>query len=154
MFRFHKPTRLIMTFMASVLVFLPLLSGVAKAANDADDKWKLVIHVTQYDENIFQQTLNMANNLPKILGVDNVSIEIVAQGPGLKLLSEGSSQTTRIASLVPYDNVQFSACGMTMKGIKKKTGKDVVLLPDVKVVKGGILRVMELQKEGWAYARP
>ncbi len=140
--------------LAGIFLALIFFSGYANAAEGAKDKWKLIIHVTQYDENIFKQVLNMANNVPKQVGVDNIVIEIVAQGPGLKLLSKGSSETTRIASLVPYDNVKFSACGATMKGIKKHTGKDVVLLPDVKVVTGGVLRVMELQREGYAYIRP
>ncbi len=96
----------------------------------------------------------MASNLGPMVGVDNVVIELVAQGPGLKLLSKGSPQATRIASLVPYDNMKFSACGATIKAIKKKTGKDVQLLPDVKVVQGGVLRVMELQRDGYAYIRP
>jgi len=142
------------TMLATMLLVLPFISGISSAADKPKDDWKMVIHVTQYDEKIFQQALNIANNMPKMVGVDNIKIEIVAQGPGLKLLSKGSSEATRIASLVPYDNIKFSACGETMKGIKKKTGKDVVLLPDVKVVPGGALRVMELQREGYAYIRP
>lgn len=140
------------SFFAAALIVLPLISGIAAAQDKGP--YKLVIHVTQHDEKIYKQVLNMANNVPKQVGVDNIQIEIVAQGPGLKLLEEGSPETKRIASLVPYDNVKFSACGATIKGIKKHTGKDVVLLPDVRVVPGGVVRVMDLQKEGYAYIRP
>ena len=158
MFRSHKSAVWLKSLLIGALVAVPLVSGCAatqaKEAKAEGPKYKLVIHVTQYDEKIFKQVLNMANNVPKQVGVDNIVIEIVAQGPGLKLLTKGSSETTRIASLVPYDNVKFSACGATIKGIKKHTGKDVVLLPDVKVVPGGVLRIMDLQREGYAYIRP
>ena len=147
-------TEIAKIFMKS-LIAMALVAAPMFAAKAADEpKYKLIIHVTQEDKEVFKQVLNIANNLPKQVGVDNVKMEIVAQGPGLKLLTQGSPETVRIASLVPYDNVQFSACGATMKGIKKHTGKDVVLLPDVKVVPGGVLRVMELEQQGWAYIRP
>jgi intracellular sulfur oxidation DsrE/DsrF family protein len=119
-----------------------------------EPKYRLVLHVTQEDPEIFKQVLNMANNVPKQVGVDNIKIEIVAQGPGLKLLTKGSPETERIASLVPYGNVQYSACGETMAAIKRKTGKEPELLPDVVTVSGGVVRVMDLQKEGYAYIRP
>jgi intracellular sulfur oxidation DsrE/DsrF family protein len=140
----------IKSLFAAVLVMVPLMSAYA-----ADEpKYRLVIHITQEDPKVFKQALNIANNLPKNVGVDNAQVEIVAQGPGLKILSKGSPEAVRIASLVPYDNVKFSACGMTMKGIKKKTGKDVVLLPDITVVPAGIVRVMDLQQQGYSYIRP
>lgn len=109
---------------------------------------------TQYDEKIFKQATNMASNLGPMMGVDNVVIELVTQGPGLKLLSKGSPQATRIASLAPNDNMKIRAWGATIKAIKKKTGKDVQLLPDVRVVNGGVLGIMELQRDGYAYIRP
>ncbi len=136
--------------LASCLVILPML--FAQAADEP--KYRLVIHVTQEDPKVFKQAINIANNVPKQVGVDNIQIEIVAQGPGLKLLSEGSPQTKRIASLVPYGNVRYSACSATIAGIKRKTGKEPVLLPDVERVEGGVLRVMELQNAGYAYIRP
>lgn len=156
MFRTHKTALWLKSFLAGALVVLPLTSGQAMAAEKAADDvpYKLVVHVTQYDEKIFKQVLNLANNVPKQVGVDNIKIEIVAQGPGLKILEKGSPEAVRIASLAPYGNVTFSACGATIKGIKKNKGKDVVLLPEARIVEGGVLRVMELQKEGYAYIRP
>ena len=152
MFGSRKTFTWLTSVLAGALIVLPLLSGLAVAQDKGP--YKLVIHVTQHDEKIYKQVLNMANNVPKQVGVDNIQIEIVAQGPGLKLLEEGSTETQRIASLVPYDNVKFSACGATIKGIKKHQNRDVVLLPDVRVVPGGVVRVMDLQKEGYAYIRP
>jgi hypothetical protein len=60
---------------------------------------------------------------------------------------------TRVSSLAMPD-IQCSACGNTMKGVEKKTGKMPVPLEGVSVVKAGVLRIMELQEQGYAYVRP
>jgi intracellular sulfur oxidation DsrE/DsrF family protein len=51
-------------------------------------------------------------------------------------------------------NVAFTACGNTMDTMKRAEGKDVPLLPKVKIVTAGVTRIMELQEEGWSYIRP
>jgi intracellular sulfur oxidation DsrE/DsrF family protein len=38
--------------------------------------------------------------------------------------------------------------------MSKKAGKDLVLLSEAKKVPSGVVRLMELQKEGYAYLRP
>ncbi len=52
------------------------------------------------------------------------------------------------------EGLTFSACGNTMKKIAKKSGKMPVLIDGVKVVPGGVIRIMELQAMGYAYVRP
>jgi hypothetical protein len=118
-----------------------------------------VVHVPQASPAAFKQAVNIMNNIPKQLGPDNVRVELVAQGPGLKLLTKGSPETKRIESVIVQGEetlgggVQFSACGTTMAGIKKRTGKAPELLKGVKVVPGGVVRVMELEEQGCSYIR-
>lgn len=126
----------------------------------AESKRCVVIHVPQDDPKAFKQAVNVASNLPKQLGVDNVTVELAAQGPGLKLLTEGSPEAERIQSLIAQSEdtmgggVTFSACAATMAGIKKRTGKEPVLLKGVGVVHpGAVVRVMELQEKGCSYVR-
>ena len=38
--------------------------------------------------------------------------------------------------------------------MEKKSGKDVKLVEGVRVVQAGVLRIMELQEQGYAYVRP
>ena len=59
----------------------------------ADEPQCLAVHVPQASPESFKQALNIANNVPKQMGVDAIRIEIVAQGPGLKLLTKGSPET-------------------------------------------------------------
>lgn len=135
-----------------------LLIGAASA--QAEESQCLMIHVPQEDAKAFKQAINIANNIPKQMGADAVRIEIIAQGPGLKLFTKGSPETDRIKSLAAMGDqtmgggTKFSACAATIKGIKKKTGKEPVLIEGVGVVHpGAVARILELHKEGCAYIR-
>lgn len=119
-----------------------------------------MVHVPQDDPKAFKQAINIANNIPKQLGADAVRVEIIAQGPGLKLLSEGSPETKRIQSLAVSSEqtmgggTKFSACAATIKGITKKTGTAPVILEGVDIVEpGAVARILELSKEGCTYIR-
>jgi intracellular sulfur oxidation DsrE/DsrF family protein len=141
-------------FLVAVLTF-SLMSFA-----QAEGKRCVVVHVPQDDPKAFKQAINVVSNLPKQLGVDNVTIELAAQGPGLKLLTEGSPEAERIQSLITQSEdtmgggTTFSACAATMAGIKKRTGKEPILLNGVgKVYPGAAVRVMELQEQGCSYIR-
>jgi len=97
--------------------------------------------------------MNNAVNLQKALGQDNIIIEIVAYGPGLSMMTPNSPASKRIPSLAMQDII-FSACGNTKAKMEKKSGKKVVLVEGVQIVPAGVLRIMELQEQGYAYIRP
>lgn len=139
--------------------FFLLVLGTGVNAQE-DEPQCLAVHVPQASPESFKQALNIANNVPKQMGIDAIRIEIVAQGPGLKLLTKGSPETKRIQSLAGSTEtsigggVKFSACAATMQGIKKKTGKEPTLLKGVGIVRpGAVVRILELHKEGCAYIR-
>jgi intracellular sulfur oxidation DsrE/DsrF family protein len=48
----------------------------------------------------------------------------------------------------------FSACGNTRENMTKSEAKDIPLISQAKVVKAGVVRLMELQEQGWSYLRP
>ncbi len=135
--------------LASVICLsLFLFSGFAYA-----DKQKVVIQVSTSDPLVQKIALNNAVNVQKALGMDNVDVEIVAYGPGLSILTKKSKQAKRVESLA-MQNIRFSACANTMAKVAKKTGHKVKLLHGVKVVRAGVLRIMELQQQGYSYIRP
>jgi len=135
----------------TILLLTFILPAVSYAENTG--KHKLVIQVSSSDAGTQKLALNNAVNVQKALGMDNVDVEIVAYGPGLGLLTMVSSQKDRVASLA-MQNITFSACGNTMKKIAKKSGKKPILIDGVKVVTAGVLRIMELQEQGYSYLRP
>jgi uncharacterized protein len=143
------------------IAFLGMLTGVSATAIAADatkssapaKHHNVVFQVSDNNEAMYEIALNNMVNLQKEMGMDNVTMELVAYGPGLKILMKDSPVSERVKSLA-LQNMTFSACANTMKGIEKKTGKKVELTEGVGVVPGGIIRIMELQDAGWNYIRP
>ncbi len=139
--------------LVAIAVCVGLLMTQLALASQEGPANKLVIQVSTDDKRTQNIALNNAINLQKALGVDNVAIEIVAYGPGLSMLTAGNEQEKRVASLAMQD-ITFSACGNTMDKLKKKSGKMPVLVEGVAVVPAGVMRIMELQQQGYAYVRP
>ncbi len=131
-------------FVAAALMFSNVVSA---------EPQKLVIQVSSNDAATQRLALNNAVNVQKSLGIDNVIVEIVAYGPGLSLLTNESTQASRVSSLAMQD-ITFSACANTMNAVEKKTGKKPQLINGVEVVPTGVLRIMELQQQGYSYIRP
>ncbi len=138
-----------MGFVGVAVLALGLSGGSVRA-----EIQKLVIQVSTDDVRTQAIALNNAVNVQKALGPGNVEIEIVAYGPGLNLLTKKSKHMDRVSSLAMNDGLVFSACGNTMKKMAKKSGQQPVLIDGIKVVQAGVLRIMELQQQGWAYVRP
>jgi intracellular sulfur oxidation DsrE/DsrF family protein len=131
-----------------------ILLGFSATAQAQDDKvHKVVIQVSSPDPAEHKIALNMASNLQRLYGMDNVKIEIVAFGRGLGVLTPQSAEAQRVKSLAMQD-VTFSACANTMEKIERKTGKKPELTEGVQVVPAGVGRIIELQEQGYAYAAP
>ena len=141
--------------MRGMLLALALLaSGLVMAG----DMHRIVFHVDENDPKKMNITLNNAANLNKYYQDkgEEAQIEIVTYGPGLMMLHARKSPVKeRIASFAQnFDNVSFKACANTMKKMKKKSGKDVPLLPQAEVVASGVMHLVKRQEEGWSYIRP
>lgn len=141
-------------FLAFALVFLTYSIGIADSHSEAEEvEHRLVIQVSTDDPRTQTIALNNAVNLQKHYGVDNITIEIVAYGPGLGMMTSKSPVIERITSLSQQE-ITFSACGNTMANIEKKTGTAPKLIDGVGTVKAGVARIMELQEQGYSYIRP
>jgi len=138
--------------------FLFILAFTSFQASAApDDKPFAEKHVVLQisDPDPFKQTLvlNVANNLIKHYGVDKVDVEIVAFGPGLRLLFEENANTGRIEGL-SGNGVRFAACANTIKGMGKKLGHPPALNNHAKTVPGGVVRIMDLVDQGYTLIKP
>jgi len=51
-------------------------------------------------------------------------------------------------------NIHLEACGNTLAGVTRKEGAAPPLLDGVEVVPSGAVRLIELQRAGWAYLKP
>ncbi|HEC07623.1 MAG TPA: hypothetical protein ENJ12_12265 [Thiolapillus brandeum] len=138
----------------SLLLFFSL---GAVAEEGTDDKPFAEKHVVLQisDPNPFKQTLvlNVANNLIKHYGQDKIDIEIVAFGPGLRLLLADNSNLSRIDGL-SSQGVRFAACSNTIKAFTKKLGKEPALNPHSTRVSAGVVRIMDLVDKGYTLVKP
>jgi hypothetical protein len=135
------------------LAMLVLMLFAAQAAIAADPLHKVVIQVSTDDVRTQNIAMNNAVNLQKALGQDNVIIEIVAYGPGLSMLTAKSPASKRVPGLAMQD-ITFSACANTKAKMEEKSGKEVVIVEGAGIVSSGVLRIMELQEQGYVYIRP
>ncbi len=128
------------------------------SAHAADIVHKLAIHVDENDPAVMALALNNAENVKAYYASqgEGLMVEIVAYGPGLNMLLAGKSPVKeRIAAMSLEDpTMQFSACGNTLAKMQEKAGKDLPLLSEAKLVTSGVVRLMELQEQGYSYVKP
>ncbi len=131
---------------------------VANAGLAQEAQHRLAIQVDQNDPAIMNLALNNARNVKKYYEAkgESVAIEIVAYGPGLEMyVADRSPVKARISAMSMEDpEITFSACGNTHAGLNKKEDREVPLIEEAKEVPSGVVRLMELQDEGYAYVRP
>lgn len=143
--------RLITTILGVLIIF----GGTAIA--DTEDKpfaeKRVVLQISDNDP--FKQTLvlNVANNLLKHYGTDLVDVEIVAFGPGLRLLFVDNTHQSRIKGLAD-NGVRFAACSNTVKSMSKTLGHEPELNSHSVRVAAGVVRIMDLVDDGYQLIKP
>ena len=135
--------------------------GIASRARAADAKThRIAFHVDQNDPAVMNQTLNNVSNIMEYYHSkgEQAQIEVVAYGPGLNMYREDKSpvkdRLQRIKDGSFPSNVVFVACGITKAGMEKAEGHEVPLVPQATILPSGVVRLTELQEQGWAYIRP
>jgi uncharacterized protein len=165
MTRFEHVTRaLAMCIVALFLVAPPAAAQgnrpapALTAADAANKPHRLILQVNTNEPAMMTLALNNATNVEqyyKKLG-EKVEIEVVAFGPGLHMLRDDTSpvkdRIKAIAEKMP--SISFKACGNTRENMHKAENKEIPLVSQATLVKSGVVRVMELQEQGWSYVRP
>jgi len=135
------------------VVFAPGLTMAQSAPQQAAQKperYKVVLQVSDADPAKWNLALNNARNVQEDLGKDNVSVEIVAYGPGLGMLKADSKVAARLAQALD-SSIGLMACENTMRNTKV-TKAD--MYAGIHYVDAGVVHIMKRQREGWAYIRP
>ena len=127
----------------------------AKAATEAapSDRLKVVYHLSDAEKVNFVLG-NIRNHIDGVGGPEHVTIALVIHGPALKAFHSAQANpdvTKRVADFSKA-GVELAACCNTMKS-QNITLKD---LPPgfVSAEKGGVVRLAELQSQGYLYLRP
>ena len=144
--------------LAAVLIGGLLASSPGTVYGHGTNVHRIVFHVDDSDPKRQNMTLNNVENVNKYYKSRGmkVQIEVVAYGPGLHMLRADTSKVkSRIEAMsLELDNVAFSACGNTKRKMTKKAGKPIPIMPKAKYVPSGVVRLIELQEDGWQYVRP
>lgn len=116
----------------------------------------VVIQVDQDDPAIMNLALNNADNMKKFYESrgEAVEIEFVAFGGGLKMMRSDTSPVKERLAEMSRQGVTFSGCGNTLANQSRQEEKSLSLLPETHLVPTGVVRINELQEQGWTYLRP
>jgi len=136
------------------------LTAVAKtmAPQDTKKPHRLILQVNSNEPAMMNLALNNATNVAQYyqdLG-EKVNIDIVTFGPGLHMLRDDTSPVKARIKTIKEANpaISFQACGNTQENMHKVENKEIPLIPEATVVKSGVVRVVELQEQGWTYVKP
>jgi intracellular sulfur oxidation DsrE/DsrF family protein len=145
--------RLATAAILAITLVSPVLAGDSKPH-------RVAIQVNQNDPAVMNLALNNASNIIEYYRSkkEDVDIDIVTYGPGLHMFRADTSpvqdRLKRLKELAFPGKVQFSACNNTKQNMEKAEGKDVPILSEATIVPSGVVRLMELQEQGWSYVRP
>ena len=141
---------------AIITAVLMLFTSMSTLAEDekAFAEHKFVLQISDMDASKQTLVLNVAANIMKHYGPDKADVEIVAFGPGLRLLFEENANSNRIDGLVNNSGVRFAACGNTITKMTQILGHPPAMNSHATVVPGGIIRIKELADQGHLLVRP
>ena len=149
--------RWIFKLLAAAAVAVPLADRRAAAAGEKKAH-RLALHVDQNDPDVMKLALNNARNAYDLYTErgEEVAIEIVAYSQGLHMLRDDTSpvkaEIRELRKKVPQ--VAFGACNNTKTAMEKREGKPVPIIPEATIVPAGVVRLVELQEDGYAYVKP
>jgi uncharacterized protein len=153
----------------AVLAVAALALGLMAATpGHADENMKkasgkvhhIVFQVSQNDKAKMALALNNVENIMQAYQEkgETAEIEVVAYGPGLMMLRDDKSPVKdRLANLKKVafpSKLTYSACHVTMGKMEKKEGHPIKIVSEARIVPGGVVRLTELQEQGWTYIKP
>lgn len=143
--------------------------AAAQAASAADDgkggggkAHRVAIQVSSEEHKVQELALGNAHNYAayyKAKG-EPFQIEIVAFGPGYNMLRDDISMVKGNIEQLKQElgaTITFAACQNSRAGIAASMGQKPEQVPQIKEATdtpSGIVRLAELQEQGWAYIRP
>lgn len=141
----------------NTLLLLSLVIIVSQAPAAQENKpfaeQKVVLQISDADPTKQTLVLNVASNLIKAYGPDKVDVEIVAFGPGLRLMFNDNHNKGRISGLTG-SGVRFAACENTLNKVSKKLGKTPALNSHASKVPAGVVRIIDLVNDGYTLVKP
>ncbi len=99
---------------------------------------------TKKQENLFLRLNNLLNDFAEA----PLSVEVVAYGPGIKMLLKENVVSVKEVKQLQGRNIQFRACQNAMRMFEVSEDQ---LIDGVRPVPSGVGRIVKAQLEGYAY---
>ena len=144
--------------LAALIVVLVCMGWSAMAhadhVKDGRPVHRIVFQVSEDNPKLWDLLLNNIGNIINEMGKDRVEIKVVAYGPGIHMFrKDRSTVLDRLESLKKFagKTVEYTVCSNTMKTLKLERQDIIELVDDFSP---GIVRIIELQEQGYVYLRP
>lgn len=165
----NRPHRSIVAFLLSILCCLAIPStGIGEEGSDTEVA-KVVYHADFADPRRFSAMLTSINNMVNFYEDELIDydVRIVFVAHGIRFVTDDRLEKTpfavdeelkkrrsnlkgRLTSLHSVRNVKLELCGITRTQINLPKEK---LFDGVELVKSGVVRIAELQRQGFAYIK-
>lgn len=150
----------IRAFIALAVLAVPAVFFAVNTASSQNTPklHRMVIQVSREDTEGMNLALGNAVNAKKLYESrgEQFQVEIVAYGPGITIFRDDKSpvkdRLEEVKKEIP--GIVYSMCGNAKAAAERREGKEVVPIKGVGVVPAGVVRVAELEEQGWTYIRP
>lgn len=141
--------KFILKFMALLVTSSLMIGPTSSFASGENAKSKIVFHMADNDPGKWKGSMAAVRNVLNALGKENAQIEIVAGGPGVYMMKQGSEVTDSMTEL-SKQNVSFAVCRASMKANKMAEEE---VSPGVTIVPLGFVEIVQKEEAGWAYIK-
>jgi intracellular sulfur oxidation DsrE/DsrF family protein len=148
------------TISLAIAAIAAALFAAPAPSSAADKPHRVAIQVDQNDPDVMNLVLNNAKNVLEHYRAnhEDVEVEIIAYGPGLHMLRTDTSpvkdRIKQMSEANSASKIVFSACNNTKQGMEKREGHAITIIPQATIVPSGVVRIMQLQEQGWSYVKP
>jgi len=143
--------RIVFALMGAILLAAVSGTGEAYAAGASPaPTYRVVFAVTVDDQHVWNEVFGNFRNIQRALGPKNVEIEVVVYGDGIAMVRDDSLVYNKVEQAIE-EGVKIVACENTMNA--QNISRDQ-MLPNIGYVTAGIVELIKLQADGWAYIRP
>lgn len=120
---------------------------------------RVAIHISKNDPMAMNLALSDAQTIIDSYRKQGQEIEIriVTHGPGLHMLRQDTSPVKdRVAALASKNKgmLSFVGCRRTHRQMSQQAGQSIALIEEAEMVPVGVVELIELQADGWAYLHP
>ena len=113
--------------------------------------YDLCLHADSNDPAIIRLVLKNANNYLNGLSGEKFRLVVVANGPAVQRFTKAEDELFKMAEPLMAKGVEFKLCS---NALRDNAIGEADIWPGAVIVPAGLVEVVRLQREGFAYIKP